>query len=237
MTRVHLVRHGRTASNRERRTMGWLDEGIEPGWVRAAAAVADPVEIRVMDYRKLTGERFDAVVSIGMVEHGGSVQIDLYAQQLAGLLEPEGRLLNHGIARVRHGDPEAAVLRALWVPERCAAAPLAGPGGARACRLRDRARRGLHRRLCRDPDPLANAPRGSHLEEAVRLAGERRVRVWGIYLRAARSGFQTVHVGVPSPRAFGLTDWRRWSPDEAGKPPSTKFYELRDNLPGSSTWG
>ncbi|HEY8739238.1 MAG TPA: hypothetical protein VIN56_01420 [Candidatus Dormibacteraeota bacterium] len=41
MTRVHLVRHGRTASNRERRTMGWLDEGIEPGWVRAAVAVAD----------------------------------------------------------------------------------------------------------------------------------------------------------------------------------------------------
>jgi len=107
MTRVHLVRHGRTASNRERRTMGWLDEGIEPGWVRAAAAVADRVGIRVMGYRKLTGERFDAVVSIGMVEHGGSVQIDLYAQQLAGLLEPEGRLLNHGIARVRHGDPEA----------------------------------------------------------------------------------------------------------------------------------
>jgi len=41
MRHVHLVRHGRTASNRERRTMGWLDEGIEPGWVRAAGAVAD----------------------------------------------------------------------------------------------------------------------------------------------------------------------------------------------------
>jgi broad specificity phosphatase PhoE len=41
MTRVHLVRHGRTASNRERRTIGWLDEGIEPGSARAAAAVAD----------------------------------------------------------------------------------------------------------------------------------------------------------------------------------------------------
>jgi broad specificity phosphatase PhoE len=41
MTRVHLVRHGRTAWNRERRTMGWLDEGIEPGSLRAAAAVAD----------------------------------------------------------------------------------------------------------------------------------------------------------------------------------------------------
>jgi broad specificity phosphatase PhoE len=40
MTRVHLVRHGRTASNRERRTMGWLDEDIEPGSARSAAAVA-----------------------------------------------------------------------------------------------------------------------------------------------------------------------------------------------------
>jgi cyclopropane-fatty-acyl-phospholipid synthase len=48
------------------------------------------VEIRVMDYRQLTGERFDAVASIGMVEHVGSVEIDRYAQRLRGLLEPGG---------------------------------------------------------------------------------------------------------------------------------------------------
>ena len=36
-----------------------------------------------MDYRQLTGERFDAVASIGMVEHVGSVEIDRYAQRLA----------------------------------------------------------------------------------------------------------------------------------------------------------
>jgi cyclopropane-fatty-acyl-phospholipid synthase len=56
----------------------------------APEGVADRVEIRVIDYRQLTGERFDAVASIGMVEHVGSVQIDRYAQQLAGLLEPGG---------------------------------------------------------------------------------------------------------------------------------------------------
>jgi broad specificity phosphatase PhoE len=50
MTRVHLVRHGRTASNRERRTMGWLDEGIEPGWVRAAGAVADVLGQEPIDW-------------------------------------------------------------------------------------------------------------------------------------------------------------------------------------------
>jgi broad specificity phosphatase PhoE len=50
MTRVHLVRHGRTASNRLRRTMGWLEEGIEPGWVRAAEAVADVLAQEPVDW-------------------------------------------------------------------------------------------------------------------------------------------------------------------------------------------
>ena len=50
MTRVHLVRHGRTASNRERRTMGWLDEAIDPGWARAAAAVADVLAREPVDW-------------------------------------------------------------------------------------------------------------------------------------------------------------------------------------------
>ena len=128
----------------------------------ARAGVADRVEIRVMDYRQLTGARFDAVASIGMVERVGRVEIDRYAQRLGGLLELGGRLLNHVIARLRHGDPDAGpVLRALCVPGRGAAAPVAGPFGARACRLRDRARLRLYRRLSRDPDPLADASRGS----------------------------------------------------------------------------
>src|SRR5258707_1542663 len=74
------------------------------------AGVADRVEIRVMDYRDLAGERFDAIASIGMVEHVGEEQIDVYARTLAGLLEPGGRLLNHGIARLRHTDAEAGAV-------------------------------------------------------------------------------------------------------------------------------
>ena len=44
------------------------------------AGVGDRVEIRVMDYRELRGERFDAIASIGMVEHVGDVNIDAYAR-------------------------------------------------------------------------------------------------------------------------------------------------------------
>ena len=71
------------------------------------AGVADRVDIRVMDYRELAGEQFDAIASIGMVEHVGASNIDEYAATLARLLQPGGRLLNHGIARLRYGEPEA----------------------------------------------------------------------------------------------------------------------------------
>jgi broad specificity phosphatase PhoE len=70
MTRVHLVRHGRTASNRERRTMGWLDEGIEPGWARGAAAVADVLAREPVDwvYRR-AGRRVRRLVRMNENAH------------------------------------------------------------------------------------------------------------------------------------------------------------------------
>jgi hypothetical protein len=39
------------------------------------------------------------------------------------------------------------------------------------------------------------------LEDAVRLAGEQRIRVWRIYLRAARSGFRTDFTSLYQVRA------------------------------------
>jgi cyclopropane-fatty-acyl-phospholipid synthase len=40
-----------------------------------------------------------------------------------------------------------------------------------------------------------------HLDEAQALAGEERTRVWRLYLRAARRGFETGHTGVYQVRA------------------------------------
>ena len=42
---IHLVRHGRTAWNLQKRVMGWLDEGIEPTSLRDAEAVARVLSI------------------------------------------------------------------------------------------------------------------------------------------------------------------------------------------------
>src|SRR5262249_15327395 len=52
--------------------------------------LGDRVEIRVADYRALEERPFDAIASIGMVEHVGASRIDLYAGLLAGLLRPGG---------------------------------------------------------------------------------------------------------------------------------------------------
>ena len=124
-----------------------------------AAGVADRVEIRVMDYRDLAGETFDAIASIGMVEHVGAVNIDTYARTLAGLLEPGGRLLNHGITRLRHTDAEAGAFSERYVfPD---AAPLHLSRNLLALERAgfvDPPRRGLRLRLRRDPAPLGPAP-------------------------------------------------------------------------------
>jgi cyclopropane-fatty-acyl-phospholipid synthase len=163
-----------------------------------AAGVADQVEIRVMDYRDLaaSGERFDAIASIGMVEHVGESQIDVYARTLASLLEPGGRLLNHGIARLRHSDPDAGpfseryvfpdaeplhLSRVLLALERAGFVThhVEGFGDDYAETLRHWARR-----------------LDENLDDAVRLAGPERVRVWRLYLRMARRGFESGFLSI-----------------------------------------
>ncbi len=155
------------------------------------AGVADRVEIRVMDYRDLAGERFDAIASIGMVEHVGVSQIDVYARTLAGLLEPGGRLLNHGISRLRHTDAEAGAFSERYVfPD---AAPL---HLSRVLLALERAGFVTHHAEGFAPDyaeTLRHWARrlDDNLDEAIRLAGPERVRVWRLYLRAARNGFES----------------------------------------------
>ncbi|MCW2989591.1 MAG: class SAM-dependent methyltransferase [Solirubrobacterales bacterium] len=157
----------------------------------ADAGVADRVTIRVADYRELRDEPFDAIASIGMVEHVGDVNIDTYAQTLARMVRPGGMVLNHGIARLRHGDPEAGPFSERYVfPD---AAPL---HLSRVQQAFERA--GMHTETIEgfreDYDrTLGHWMRrlDAHTDRALELAGAERLRVWRLYLRAAQSGFRT----------------------------------------------
>ncbi|HET6831766.1 MAG TPA: cyclopropane-fatty-acyl-phospholipid synthase family protein [Solirubrobacterales bacterium] len=170
------------------------------------AGIGERVEFRVMDYRDLAGERFDAIASIGMVEHVGAERIDLYAERLAALLPAGGRLLNHGIARLRHGDPEAGpfseryvfpdadplhLSRVLLALERAGFVTehVEGFAGDYAETLRHWAAR-----------------LDAGLDRAIALAGPERVRVWRLYLRAARNGFESGFTSIYQVRARRAPD-------------------------------
>ena len=60
------------------------------------------------DHREIRDGPFDKIVSIGMYEHVGRLELDNYARTVHGLLRPGGLFLNHGIARLYsetpHGD-------------------------------------------------------------------------------------------------------------------------------------
>jgi cyclopropane-fatty-acyl-phospholipid synthase len=171
----------------------------------AAAGLSDRVEIRVMDYRDVSGERFDAIASIGMVEHVGESRIDEYALRLAGLLEPGGRLLNHGIGFVRHDRPPAGQFSERYVFPDGDTLPLSRISLAieRAGFAIDHVE-GLptdyERTLQHWVDNL-----DANLPEAERLAGGERLRVWRLYLRASRNAFRQDLVSVWQVRAHLLS--------------------------------
>ncbi len=158
----------------------------------AEAGLSDRVEIRVADYRELRGEQFDAICSIGMVEHVGDNQIDVYAKQLHDLLRPGGRLLNHGIAQLSHSDDnDAGPFSERYVfpdgePLQLARVQLAMERAG----LYTDAIEGFFDDYAKT---LAEwtARFDANYDEAIRVVGAERARVWRVYLRAARHGFET----------------------------------------------
>jgi cyclopropane-fatty-acyl-phospholipid synthase len=156
------------------------------------AGIADRVQFRVADYREISDGPFDAIASIGMVEHVGEEQIDVYARRLRGLLAPGGRLLNHGIAKLMDFDtPDEGAFSERFVFPDGVPLPL-----SRVMRALERAGfttthvEGLQSDYARTISYWIERF-DARWDDAVRLAGIERARIWRLYLRAARQGFET----------------------------------------------
>jgi cyclopropane-fatty-acyl-phospholipid synthase len=155
------------------------------------AGLDDRVTIRVLDYRSLKGERFDAIASIGMVEHVGAQRIDQYAARLASLLRPGGRLLNHGVAHLHQSVKKPGIFTDRYV------FPDSNPLHLSRILLALEKAGFVTEHVEEFGQDYAETLRhwakrlDEHRDEAVRIAGEERVRVWRLFLRGARSAFQT----------------------------------------------
>jgi cyclopropane-fatty-acyl-phospholipid synthase len=156
------------------------------------AGVADRVEVRLADYREVADGPYDAIASIGMVEHVGVEQIDVYARRLHSLLKPGGRLLNHGIAKLKDFDtPDEGAFSERFVFPDGVPLPL-----SRVLHALERAEfttthvEGLQGDYARTIGYWIEGF-DAHWDDAVRLAGIERARIWRLYLLAARQGFET----------------------------------------------
>ncbi len=196
--------------------------------------------VREDDYRTLRPEApFDKVASVGMMEHVGRARVDEYFAAIHRLLRPGGLFLNHAIAHTgshrptlpwagqrgggfiwRYIFPDGELLH---VAEVVAAAERAGFEVRDLECLREHYAETLAAWLGRLE---------ARFDEAVALAGERRARLYRLYLAASAVGFRIGRTSVyqllaarrtASGRAEGLprcrADWYGGAAARRAPPP------------------
>jgi cyclopropane-fatty-acyl-phospholipid synthase len=178
----------------------------------AVAGLGDRVDIRLQDYRDVADGPFDAVSSIGMFEHVGASRLGEYFGRLHALLRPGGRLLNHGICRPRgsRGLSRTSFAGRYVFPdgELHEVGIVAQAMQGRGFEVRDTQSLREHYALT-----LRHWVRNleDDWDEAVRLAGGGRARVWRLYMAGSAENFArgktTVHqVLAVRPHADGASD-------------------------------
>ncbi|MFE5664543.1 class I SAM-dependent methyltransferase [Streptomyces niveus] len=165
----------------------------------AEAGLTDRIEIRVQDYRDVRDGPYDAISSIGMAEHVGSVRYREYADDLFALLRPGGRLLNHQIARRPERDESQYqiddFIDAYVFPD----GELA-PLGRTLSTLEEAGFEARDVESLREHYALTLRHWVRNLEEhwpeAVRATSPGRARVWRLYMAASALSFEHNRIGV-----------------------------------------
>jgi len=156
----------------------------------------DEVEIRLQDYREVEGEKFDAVSSIGMFEHVGKSKMEIYFSSVYELLHPAGRLLNHAISSVGGSRPRGRSFigryvfpdgELLDVGDVVLAMEQAGFEVRDVESLREHYAKTLRAWV----QNLQTS-----WDQAVRLVGRKRARVWLLYMATSAVGFDDGGISI-----------------------------------------
>jgi len=154
--------------------------------------LTDLAEVRYGDYRDIAETGFDAVSSIGLLEHIGVRNYPSYFDFLQSRLRPDGLLLNHCITRPdNRSEPSTRGFIDRYVfPD----GELTGSGRIISS-AQDVGLEVLHEENLRPHyaltlrDWCANLV--EHWEEAVAEVGLPTAKVWGLYMAGSRLAFET----------------------------------------------
>jgi cyclopropane-fatty-acyl-phospholipid synthase len=163
----------------------------------AAAGLSDRIDIRLQDYRDVKDGPFDAVSSIGMVEHVGATRLAEYFSSLYSQLRPGGRLLNHGICwpRGSRGLGRRSFMRQYVFPD--------GELHEVGLMIQAMAAQGFE---ARDDESLREhyaltlrhwvRNLDERWDEAVRLSSPGRARVWRLYMAGSAANFESGNITI-----------------------------------------
>lgn len=184
----------RYAARRGVRATGVTLSREQTRWAQQAIAtegLSDLAEVRYGDYRDITETGFDAVSSIGLLEHIGVRNYPSYFRFLQSRLRPGGLLLNHCITRPENRSKAAAhgFIDRYVFPD----GELTGSGRI-ITEAQDAGLEVLHEENLRPHyamtlrDWCANLV--THWDEAVAEVGLPTAKVWGLYMAGSRLGFE-----------------------------------------------
>jgi len=188
-----MVRHA--AKNYGVSVLGVTLSAEQAGWARernAAEGLDHLVEVRHLDYREVTETGFDAVSSIGLIEHIGVSNYPAYFRFLRSRLRPGGQLLNHGITRPDNRHPGLArrgFIGRYVFPD----GELTGSGDI-VCAMEDAGLEVQHQENLRVHYARTLQRWGENLEEhwdeCVAEADLATARIWGLYMAGSRLAFE-----------------------------------------------
>lgn len=186
-----LVRHA--AREYGVRALGVTLSLAQVHWAKEAIhreGLGDLVEVRHLDYRDVMEAGFDAVSSVGMMEHVAVRNYPSYFSFMRNRLAPGGRLLNHCITR-SHNQPTqtGAFIDRYVFPD----GELTGSGTIVGA-VQDAGLEVQHTENLRPHYARTLAGWSRNLEanwgQCVAEVGEGTARVWGIYMAGSRIAFE-----------------------------------------------
>ncbi len=167
----------------------------QASWAREAIArdgIEDMAEIRFLDYRDLRDTDFDAISSIGFLEHVGVGQLADHMQFLHARLKPGGRLLNHCITRPT--TTEAARKRASFIDRYIFPDGEVTGAGRIISEIQDAGFEVRHVEDLREHYALTCAAWSRNLvanwDDCVAEVGEDTCKIWGLFSAGSRLGFE-----------------------------------------------
>jgi cyclopropane-fatty-acyl-phospholipid synthase len=174
------------------------DEQVSWGreWI-AREGLEDRAEIRLMDYRDVPEGGFDGICSLGMMEHVGVKHYPSYFREILDKLKPNGKLLNHQITRTNSSDGKSAgaFIDRYIFPD----GQLASPGEIETT-IQDTGFEVIHEENLRQHYALTlhhwNENLVSHWDEAVRMVGEPKARLWGLYMAGSALNFELDNIQI-----------------------------------------